>query len=59
MYDIITKLPKSGDLCGNITEFGVVEGSHAPPNEMILAYRSPDEDCFVFISYCLIILCYF
>ncbi len=23
----ITKLPESGDLCGNITEFGVTEGS--------------------------------
>ncbi len=26
---IITKLPESGDLCGNITEFGVAEGD--PP----------------------------
>ncbi len=27
----ITKLPESGDLCGNITEFGVVEGDPLPP----------------------------
>ncbi len=27
---IVTKLPESGDLCGNITEFGVVEGSPEP-----------------------------
>ncbi len=25
--DIITKLPEFGDLCGNITEFGMAEGS--------------------------------
>ncbi len=30
-HDIITKLPESGDLCGNITEFGVAEGSLEPP----------------------------
>ncbi len=28
--DIITKLPESGDLCGNITEFGVAEGDSLP-----------------------------
>ncbi len=37
MAHFITKLPESGDLCGNITEFGVVEdhlrpmGSGDPP----------------------------
>ncbi len=70
---ILTKLPESGDLCGNITEFGVAEGSPeptgrspkgesdppSPPNEVILPYRSPDEGCFVFICYCLMILCHF
>ncbi len=30
-WDNITKLPESGDLCDNITEFGVVEGSPEPP----------------------------
>ncbi len=25
MRNIITQLPESGDLCGNITEFGVVK----------------------------------
>ncbi len=29
--DTITKLPESGDLCGNITEFGVAEGDPLPP----------------------------
>ncbi len=58
MYTI-TKLPESGDLCGNITEFEVTEGSIATPNNVILPYRSPDEGCFVFISYCLMILCHF
>ncbi len=28
--NIITKLPESADLCGNITEFGVVEESPEP-----------------------------
>ncbi len=27
----ITKLPESGDLCSNITEFEVVEGDPPPP----------------------------
>ncbi len=55
--DIKAKQPESRDLCGNITEFGVAEGDHsANPNEVILPYRSPDESCFVFISYCLMIL---
>ncbi len=31
----------------------------ATANEVILPYRSPDESCFVFISYCLMILCHF
>ncbi len=31
LYHIITKLPDSGDLCGNITEFGVAEGDPPPP----------------------------
>ncbi len=57
MSCIITKLPESGGLCGNITEFGVAEGSPEPvgwswstatPNEVILPYKSPDEGCFVF-----------
>ncbi len=26
VVEIITKLPEFGDLCGNITEFGVAEG---------------------------------
>ncbi len=48
------KQPKSGDLCGNITEF---EGSlSATPNSVILPYSTPDEGCFVFISYCLMVL---
>ncbi len=47
--NVITKLPESDDLCGNVTEFGVEEG---------LPYRSPDEGYFVFISYCLMILCH-
>ncbi len=56
----ITKQPESGDLCGNITEFEVAEGSPDPtPNSVILPYRSPDKGCFVFISYCLMILCHF
>ncbi len=29
-FHIITKLPESGNLCGNITEFGVTE--HKLPN---------------------------
>ncbi len=52
--------PQSGDLCGNITEFGVVEGDPSATRiEAILPYRSPDESCFVFISYCLMILYHF
>ncbi len=31
----------------------------ATTNEVILPYRSPDESCFVFISYCLMILYHF
>ncbi len=31
MCDNITKLPESGDLCGNITEFEAVEGSPELP----------------------------
>ncbi len=67
MLDTITKLQESGDLCDNITEFGVAEGlpeptgrrlSTATPNSVILPCRSPDEGCFVFISYCLMILCH-
>ncbi len=30
---IITKLPESGVLCGNITEFGVVEDHLSPQGE--------------------------
>ncbi len=30
-HKIITKLPEAGDLCGNIIEFGVVEGDPSPP----------------------------
>ncbi len=52
----VAKLPESGDLCGNITEFGVAERSTATPDEVILPYGSPDKGCSVFISYCLIIL---
>ncbi len=51
--DIKVKQPSSGDLCDNIIEFGVAEGS---PNEVILPYSTPDEGCFVFISYCLMVL---
>ncbi len=46
LYDftIKAKQPESGDLCGNITEFGVAEGDPSTtPNEVILPYRSPDE----------------
>ncbi len=28
----------------------------ATPNEVILPYSTPDEGCFVFISYCLMVL---
>ncbi len=49
MVNIKAKQPKSGDLCGNITKFGVAEGSPEP-------YSTPDEGCFVFISYCLMVL---
>ncbi len=53
---IKAKQPESGDLCGNITEFGVAEGDpSATTNEVILPY----ESCFVFISYCLMILYHF
>ncbi len=31
--DTKTKQPESGDLCGNITEFGVVEGSPEPAGQ--------------------------
>ncbi len=31
LVSTITKLPESGDLCGNITEFGVAEGNPPPP----------------------------
>ncbi len=48
------KQPESGDLCGNITA-GSGDPS-ATPNSVILPYRSPDESCFVVISYCLMIL---
>ncbi len=29
-FSIEAKQPESGDLCGNITEFGVAEGSPEP-----------------------------
>ncbi len=29
----ITKLPECGDLCGNMSEFGVVEGSPEPTGQ--------------------------
>ncbi len=59
------KQHKSGDLCGNITEFGwwkdhlSLQGEGDPsttPNEVILRYSTPDEGCFVFISHCLMVL---
>ncbi len=53
---IKAKQPESGDLCGNITEFGVVEEHLSSPNEVILPYSTPDEGCFVFIFYCLMVL---
>ncbi len=57
MVFIKAKQPESGDLCGNITEFGVEEGDpSATPNEMILQYSTPDKGCFVLISYCLMVL---
>ncbi len=62
LYDLTIKAkqPESGDLCSNITEFGVAEDDpSATPNEVILPYRSPDESCFVFISYYLMILYHF
>ncbi len=31
--NIITKVPESGDLCGNITEFGVREEHLSPQGE--------------------------
>ncbi len=31
IFGNITKLPESGVLCGNITEFGVVEDHLSPP----------------------------
>ncbi len=44
---------------GNITEFGVPEDDpSATPNKVILPYSTPDEGCFVFISYCLMVLSY-
>ncbi len=49
------KQPESGHLCGNITEFGEVEGSPEPTG-VILPYSIPDEGCFVFISYCSMVL---
>ncbi len=47
------KQPESGDLCGNITEFGVVEGSPEPttPNKVILPYSTPDEGCFYILLF--------
>ncbi len=36
---IITKLPDSGDLCGNITEFGVVEDDPPPPKQSDIAIQ--------------------
>ncbi len=61
------KQPESSDLCGNITEFGVAKDHLSPqgkgdpyatPNEVLLPYNKPDEGCFVFISYCLMVLSY-
>ncbi len=50
---IKAKQPESGDLCGNITEFEVVEGDPSTtPSEVILPYSTPDEGCF----YCYILL---
>ncbi len=36
---IITKLPESGDLCGNITELGVAEGSPEPHRAKMIHRR--------------------
>ncbi len=37
---LMTKLPESGDLCGNITEFGVAEGD--PPSPQMKLYCHTD-----------------
>ncbi len=59
------KQPESGDLCGNITKFGVAEGSPEPagwkwsfhhPKRSDMPYSTPGDGCFVFISYCLMVL---
>ncbi len=39
--NIITKLPETGDLCCNITEFGVAEGSSEPAGDYIYYKNSP------------------
>ncbi len=57
LIEYYNKLPESGDLFGNITKFGVAEGSSescglrwstATQTELILPYRSPDERLFCF-----------
>ncbi len=63
----IRKPPESGDLCGNIwfcgdeglPEPAGLKWSATNPNSIILPYSIPDEGCFVFISDCLMVLCYF
>ncbi len=47
---IKAKQPESGDLCGNITEFGVAEGdpSAPPPNQSDIALQYTRRRLFCF-----------
>ncbi len=47
-YCTITKQPESGMLCSKL-KYPIV----------ILLYSIPDKGCFVFISYCLMVVCHF
>ncbi len=52
--DIITKLPESGDLCGNITEFGVAEGDPSPPQTKWYYHRDRQTNVVLYCFYILL-----
>ncbi len=45
----ITKLPESGDLCSNITEFGVLEGDPPPPQTKWYCHTDLQKNIILFL----------
>ncbi len=51
--EIKAKQPESGDLCGNITEFGVAEGSfrHPKRSDIAILYTRRKLFCFYILLF--------